>query len=326
MSQRPKLAFVFLGSKIPEYARLNLKLIRQTFPDNEIFLISDNLKNSNLVKGIAFHLVPGVSQLWPEIHQAITHDLSFRNGFWFNSVARFMAIKKWMSGGIEGPVIHLELDVLMCPDFPISLFEKITEDLAYTLASPSEGSAAVLFIRDYESICSLVSISEEIFMNTPGATDMTILRSIYDDQAMSIKILPSLPGFITDPKDIFYDYIFDPSSWGMFLLGQDPRNHRGRLILNRSEPHHFVQPENFVVTYRQHCLFIENLSEGKQLVSLHVHSKNLHAFKFPARTIRRRLELNSGNEYSEIIAWLFIRLAWKKILKEASSFCRLRKT
>lgn len=327
VSQKPKLVFVFLGSKkIPKYARLNLTLIRKTFPDIEMVLISDNIRNGNLVKGISVYLVPRLNQLWPEIHQTISHDLAFRNGFWFSSIARFMAIKQWMSKGNEGPIIHLELDVLMSPGFPISLFENITEDLAYTLASPSEGSAAVLFIKDFAAISKLVLVAEDIFSKQPGATDMTILRNIYDDQIMPIKILPSIPVGSTDPNDLFSEYIFDPSSWGMYLLGQDPRNHRGSLILNRSELHHFVQPREFVIQYKSSELFVENLLCSKQLVSLHVHSKDLRVFKSPRRTIKHRIRLISGGEYSEMIPSLFIRLSWKKAIKEVTKFLCSKKS
>lgn len=322
MENSPKIVFVFLGSKIPRYAELNLKLIRKTFPDIQIFLISDDPGNKDIVQGVSFHKVPKMHDLWPSIYQNMSHNLSFRNGFWFSSIARFMAIREFMETGNEGPVIHLELDVLLFPDFPMDLFVAIKEDLAFTLASPSEGSAAVLYIKDLSSIKSLVSISEDLCCHSPDSTDMTILRTIFEKKLMSTLILPSVPGEASDDEGRWNNFVFDPSSWGMYLLGQDPRNHRGRLIFNRSESHHFIQPSEF--TFNFHCgkLSARKGLHTAQLVNLHIHSKDLRVFRSPEKYIRYRTSKASQNEYSQIVFLLFIQLLSKKFKKEFSRFFR----
>lgn len=320
MENSPKIVFVFLGSKIPRYAELNLKLIRKTFPDIQIFLISDEPRNGDIVQGVSFHKVPKMHDLWPAIYQNMSHNLAFRNGFWFSSIARFMAIREFMRTGIDGPIIHLELDVLLFPDFPMDLFVTIKEDLAFTLASPSEGSAAVLYIKDLSSINSLVSISEDLFCHSPGSTDMTILRTIFEKKLMSTLILPSVPGEVSDDEGRWNNYVFDPSSWGMYLLGQDPRNHQGRLIFNRSESHHFIQPSEFTFRFHYSKLSVTKGSHTAQLVNLHIHSKDLRVFRFPEKYIRYRTSKASQHEYSRIVFLVFIQLLSKKVKKELGRF------
>jgi hypothetical protein len=233
-----------------------------------------------------------------------------------------MAIRDFMETGVEGPVIHLELDVLLFPDFPMDLFLAIKEDLAFTLASPSEGSAAVLYIKDLSSIKALVSIAEDLFCHSPGSTDMTVLRTIFEDKLMSTLILPSVPGEASYDEGRWNRFVFDPSSWGMYLLGQDPRNHRGRLIFNRSESHHFIQPSEF--TFNFHCgkLSARKGLHTAQLVNLHIHSKDLRVFRSPEKYIRYRTSKASQREYSQIVFFLFIQLLSKKFKKEFSRFFR----
>lgn len=315
MEKSPKLVFVYLGSRIPRYAKLNLKQIQKSFPEVQLFLISDNERNRGEVQGVNFHKVQEMNELWPEVYQKMTHDLVFRNGFWFSSIARFMAIREFLATGVEGPFIHLELDVLLSPDFPISLFKTIEEDLAFTLASPLEGSAAVLYIKNLSSINSLVTISEDIFSNSPGSTDMTILREIFDKKLMPTLILPSAPKESCHDGNIWGNFVFDPSSWGMYLLGQDPRNHRGRLIFNRSEGHHFIQPHEFSLNFNFGKLSVRTESHTAQIVNLHVHSKDLRAFRTPEKYIAYRTSKASEPEYAEFDLVLFLCLFSKKLRK-----------
>ena len=315
MGESPKLIFVYLGSRIPKYAKLNLKQIHKSFPEVEMFLISDDERNRGAVQGVSFYKTQKMSELWPEVYKKMSHDLVFRNGFWFSSIARFMAIREFLATGVEGPFIHLELDVLLSPEFPINLFRSVEEDLAFTLASPSEGSAAVLYIKSLSSINSLVSISEDIFSHSPGSTDMTILREIFDKKLMSTLILPSTPKDSCQDGNMWGSFIFDPSSWGMYLLGQDPRNHRGKLIFNRSERHHFIHPDDFTFGFQFGKLSVRTNSRKSQIVNLHVHSKDLRAFRAPEKYIAYRTHRASEPEYSEFDLVIFLNLLSKKLRK-----------
>lgn len=325
MNKTPKFVFVFLGSKIPKYAQINLRLIRKNFPGVEIYLISDNPANRNVVEGISFFEVPSFCTFWPEIQQSISHDLSFRNGFWFTSIARFKAIRELMATEIDGPIIHLELDVFLFPDFPLSLFTTISEELAFTIASPTEGSAAILYIKDLSAINKLVAISENICRNSSHSTDMTVLKEIVDKQLISTFILPSSTSESLDIESKWMNFVFDPSSWGMYLLGQDPRNHRGRLIFCRSEKHHFIQPNNFNLLFQSGKLFVEVAPNRAQIANLHVHSKDVRVFCTPERYIAYRTKRSGNQEYSEFVFTVFLRLFAKKIRKEVTLLLHKRR-
>ncbi len=324
MEKSPKLVFVFLGSKIPKYAQANLKLIRETFLDVEIYLISDNPSNRDVVEGVLFYQVPDLQNLWPEIHENISHDLAFRNGFWFSSIARFKAIRELMATGIDGPIIHLELDVFLFPDFPLSLFSAISQELAFTIASPTEGSAAILYVKDISSADKLVSVSEDICLNSPGSTDMTVLREIFDRGLISTLILPSTISDVLNDENRWMNFIFDPSSWGMYLLGQDPRNHRGRLIFSRTEVHHYIHPDDFNLRFESGNLFVEDPTNRVQLANLHVHSKDLRVFNSSENYISHRSRKSRKKEYSEVEIGILMQLIAKKIKKEIYLLLRKR--
>jgi hypothetical protein len=315
---KPTIVFVYLGGELPRYAAMNLSQTRDKFPNYEVVLISDIQLNSELIPGISFFLVPKLESIWGSVRQNLNHDLSFRREFWFSTLARFSALKIYMEELSRSDILHFELDIWIAPNFPFAIFSEIEEDLAFTLASPSEGSAALLFIRDQHAISKLVSLCEEIVDRSPNSTDMTILREISDRDLMSHMVLPSLPPVDELAHAVFSDYIFDPSSWGMYLLGQDPRNHRGRLILYRNQSEHYVNAGLYNFVFENGVLFVVFNKTRYRLSMLHVHSKDTRIFqnlKESEKFLSERIRRISGFESSEFQIKMFSHLAAKKLVK-----------
>lgn len=318
-----KIVFVYLGSPLPRYAVYNLRRTRKLFPDHEVVLISDSLSNSYGLEGISFYLVLEMKTQWSDVFFSMSHDPNFRQSFWFNSLARFMAIKIYMEAMNDESVIHLELDVWISENFPFLNFQEIKELIAFTLPSDTEGSAAILYLKNRRAINELVKFSEQIIERNPSASDMTILREIYDLNLIPNRILPSHPTVSNEKDSIFDSSLFDPSSWGMYLLGQDPRNHKGRQIIHRTQPKHYIDGSEFEFIYDNRSVKVFNNGDVYNLVMLHVHSKDLRIFANfykEERLLRKRIGSSSKGEFYEIKLSLFIFLAAKKIKKELIRF------
>ncbi len=320
MNNAVSLGFVYLGGKLPRYAKKNILLTKERFPNQRIVLISDHMENDKF-EGVDFFLFD--SSLTSEEYSLYSsHDSAFREGFWIHTMARFTALAEYMSQYPQGPLIHLELDVWIAENFPFNIFKNLNCEIAFSLPALSEGSAAVLFLRDALAAAKLSSIFREAIQKSPNSTDMTILREIYDAELMNVRALPIFPEQVISNSSNFERYLFDPSTWGMYFLGQDPRNARGFQIFHRQEKHHEVDPSRFRVDSDGRTVRILKDSEEYSLVNLHVHSKDLRIFKnlkVSSRNIEKYLSKRSKGEFVEFKLIVFTRQLGKKCLKEIRS-------
>jgi hypothetical protein len=320
MNNTISLGFVYLGGKLPRYAKKNLLLTKERFPNHRIVLISDHIENNKL-KGIDFFFFNN-SLISEEYSLHSSHDISFREGFWIQTMARFTALAEYMSHNPQKPLIHFELDVWIAENFPFYIFESLNCETAFSLPAITEGSAAVLYLRDSLAAARLSNIFRDSIQNFPSSTDMTILRKIYDEGLMNVTSLPIKPGQVNSDTNNFDRFLFDPSSWGMYFLGQDPRNSRGLQIFHRQEKHHEVDPSSFHVDSDGRTVKVLKNSEEYSLVNLHVHSKDLRMFKnirVSSRHIEKYLTKRSKGEFVEFKLIIFTRQLGKKISKEFRS-------
>jgi hypothetical protein len=321
MNNAINLGFVYLGGNLPRYAKKNLLLTKERFPNHRIVLISDRIENDKF-KGIDFFLFDN-SFTSEEYRLHSSHDSTFREGFWIQTMARFAALADYMSHNPQKPLIHFELDVWIAENFPFYIFESLNCETAFSLPALTEGSAAVLFLRDSLAAAKLSSIFRESIMNSPTSTDMTILRKIYDENLMDVVGLPITPDQVNSNNSNFDKFLFDPSSWGMYFLGQDPRNSRGFQIFHRQEKHHVVDPSRFDVDSDGRTVKVVKDSEEYSLVNLHVHSKDLRIFRnlrVSSRNIEKYLSKRSKREFVEFKLIVFTRQLGKKLFKEIRSF------
>ncbi len=215
------------------------------------------------------------------------------------------------------------MDVWISEDFPFLDFQEISELIAFTLPSDTEGSAAILYLKNRKAINELVHFSEQIIRKNPSASDMTILREVYDLNLIPNRILPSHPAASNEKDSIFNSSLFDPSSWGMYLLGQDPRNHKGRQIVHRNQAQHYISGSEYKFIYEDKSVKVLNDGDTYNLVTLHVHSKDLRVFSnfySEQRLLRKRIRSSSKGEFFEIRLKLFLYLSAKKVKKELIRF------
>jgi hypothetical protein len=288
--------FIHLGPFFPEYLLRNVMRLCRIFPDSHVFLLTDNEKLLNTPSNGNFCVVRyEAKREHREILTQLTTSKDFRQGFWRYSLERLFALCAFQRSRGLTNLLHIESDVLLMPNFPISKFKEISTlswcryndqlDVAAILFSPNSDSATFL---DNQLILTLKSRSDH--------TDMTALREIRVANPSSVMVLPSLSienhGMLnkvssisqSDVVDIsknssIFEGIFDPAAIGVWLLGQNPENTYGferlhtRSIIDSADS--FIDPSTISYNFSTgHDLKISAAGKPTALFNLHVHSKN----------------------------------------------------
>ena len=288
--------FIHIGPFHPEYLLGNVMRLCGIFPDSKVFLLTDNEKLLNTPSSGNFFVVRyEVKQEHKEILTYLTTSKDFRQGFWRFSLERLFALCAFQKSTGLTNLLHIESDVILMPNFPISKFQEIGAlswcryndqlDVAAILFSPNSDSATFL---DNQLILTLKLKSDH--------TDMTALREIRVANPSSVMVLPSLViennGMLNNLKDIshsdvldisknrsIFEGIFDPAAIGVWLLGQNPENTYGferlhtRSIIDSADS--FIDPSK--ISYHFSTSQDLKISSGGNLTdlfNLHVHSKN----------------------------------------------------
>jgi hypothetical protein len=319
-----RLAIVYLGEKLPEYVSDNLKYIKSQFVSQSLVFIGDSeIVVSQVSKiGVDTFLVPESMNSWPAVFELMGHPRDFRDGFWFRTLARFMALAQYMeSHGAEG-LLQIEADVFLCENFPFEYFGSAAHsDIAFPLESVNTGAASVLWLANSTAAKELVRNSEILISENHSMTDMTILGEIAKRDLMNFEILPTIPNqemiyksrglSSTEPR---FPGIFDALTIGLYLFGEDPKNNRGFRKLYQSPISHLCKPKNlglFLDTEGQ--LFSQIGSAEIPIYCLHVHSKDRRLFKSKSRKrlMKKRINLQFDGVEKEFVPRIFLIQAAK---------------
>lgn len=295
-----RLVFIHLGSKFPEHLKLNIKRHLQVFPKIPVSIIHNcseeverlDLNSLDLYKYIRNDAVFNILN-------ELNHDNSFRDNFWTSTLERFYALEKFHAERPNEKILHIESDVLLLPNFPWKSFDSL-DQVWYNRYNDEKDVAALLFSPNSNKTNQMVKLISAALVNNPNLTDMTALSTLSHSYREQFKILPSSPklnnSFLnnynvcdTDKKisisenfDLFGG-IFDPAPFGMWLTGQDPRNHYGftrvklRNIIESGDS--FLDPSKFRYKLNDSGELIVSIDQTITHVwSLHVHSKNRELF------------------------------------------------
>jgi hypothetical protein len=320
--QNLKLVFVHLGKAKANHLWHNLNSVQVRFPDLEIVLISDRF-HKELLKLPKVHFFEykrnedAVQRL-----QLLKHDLKFRSGFWRYTIERFMALSEYHQANPDFPILHIESDILLLPGFP---FDKVLnlEKLAWLRADTHRDVAALFFTPGWQQTNWLMSEILEEIAHDPFATDMSALNKIRKDHREKITIFPSyshkvqcgitwegqINNELTEELSLnseYFEGIFDPAAFGMWLTGSDPRNYYGKQIIFDTEEiingGSYVDPSIFKYEFGNGGSLTAKFSESEvKIWSLHVHSKDqkLLGIAWEERLQNLVIRSRQGRIYSE---------------------------
>ena len=289
-----EIVFVHLGSHKADHLIQNIKHMRELFVDHEITLIYSNSDFMKKVKceGIKFFKYssnPSISELF-NLH---TLDNSFRDGFWRYSTERFFALEQWAVEENTKDFLHVESDNLILPSFPFAEFEKM-DKLAWLRLNSSHDAAAIFYVPDITHLTWFCEKLANVILDNPSLNDMTALSIIANSNLDMVTILPTLPKSRPGDKTESFSGIFDAAAIGMWLLGQDPRNHYGieKRFLKHVDSQ--VDPDIFTFEVSKNGDLLAKIGSTNYLVfNLHVHSKNLHVFRKNNMKILRKFSYDA---------------------------------
>ncbi len=305
------IVFVHLGTQLPSYVRYALeqaRLFNQTAP---IYLIANrevvvDAQNRQAISD------QNVDVIWCEDLEISGHhreflkssslDNSSRDGFWRKATERLFYLDEFMTQYGLKNVFHLEYDNMLYVDLSslVPTFE-------------TYGNIAATFDNDRRCILGFVYIAHPYALThlmkffakhaNRGFNDMQIpVLYLQEFGREYIDYLPIIPpsyaqhnvlqsssGHTTRHADLYFnkfclfDSIFDAAALGQYLGGIDPRNDPRNTVgfVNETclfNPYYFsyiwleddLQRKVPHIVYRNQVFRINNL---------HVHSKNLLAFK-----------------------------------------------
>ncbi len=303
------LAIVYLGKNIPTYIFRNLKYLKSTFPKETIHFISDNeaaLQEASRI-GVENFKASRFEENSRKLESQLSHPMGFRDQFWLHTTSRFFAILEF-SHFLNAPFIQIEADVFLFKSFPFSKFEQIKE-IAFPLETSYTGAASIFYVPNSNEIAEFVTFILEMTNLNSLETDMTLLGKYWAKFPEKVSILPSMTNTrhlskVEDAQSAsmknldFFQGVFDPLTYGMHLLGEDPMNSRGLVRYGKKPASHLISNMKLKFELRDDSLFLIQDETSYEIFCLHVHSKNLRMFESRQhlREIKRGIKLASSGE------------------------------
>ncbi len=280
--------FVHLGTAPVEHLWLNLKRFSELFPEYPPKIILNNNSHAEKAKNLGISITYyQPSDYQNQLLESLSNGLAFRQGFWRYTLERLFALETFHNQHPSDSILHIESDVLLMPNFPFFDFES-SKKLAWTNYNAERDVSAILYSPKIEETAWLVREIEKLLAADKFLTDMTALAQI---RAMNLDRVNQLPG-VKEATSEGLSHCYDSAVLGMWLCGEDPRNHYGTLRLHSNSE--FTRgsidydPSKLNYSYSSDVgLQIELASRPVTINCLHVHSKDLELF---GQNWDRRLE------------------------------------
>jgi hypothetical protein len=331
------IAIIYLGTNLPKYVLRNLQYLRDTFPEKEIVFISDSKKSLNKasIEGVDTWLAPHAEIYWKDLKEKLQHPMSFRDGFWFKTLARIFVLDLFLNENPNVSCLQVEADVFLFKNFPFSAFEGFEADISFPMESSQMGIASLLFLKDSNTSKTLVNMAIEAIEHDGQITDMSLLGRVAHSTQLNFSPLPTLKRSFADAltgtteTELFCSEqldspgVFDGITLGQYLLGVDPRNSRGFLILHKKQKTHAVKAEMLSFKYeRKDELQISNNQEAVDIYNLHNHSKDLRLYdeKSRDRLLKKRVKSAIHGERKEFRTSSFLEAIWKSVQRRVKEF------
>jgi hypothetical protein len=123
--------------------------------------------------------------------------------------------------------------------------------------------------------------------------------------------------------------VFDGITIGQYLLGIDPRNSKGKLILHRRQESHAINPEKLNLGLDPNNTIILETPEGNvPIYNLHNHAKDLKLYKTSSREklLKSRVISSRNGEKHEFKFKVFVVVVSKAVERRYfSGFRKIKK-
>lgn len=319
----PQVVFIHLGSGIPRYLEKNIVRTRHLFPDIKIIVAGQTSALRAVADGVKADYFPVPNAFGdPELAASGLArkglDTKFWGGYWQKTFDRLLVFALVHQHN-DGPLIHIESDVIITRDFPFDILGKSSQ-LMWGAYDSFSDIASVVFSPEKEESRWLAAALAKVARLDETATDMTALAVVRRQHPKRIQLLaatPELASLSGQPG-----VIFDGLHIGEWVFGWDPKAHWGfkrrRLRIN---PHSEIVAESSLQLTGQSLYLTANGIEAR-VASLHVHSKELKFFENDISEDLSRLlkvvgkpRLFYGFAPAGFVSWLISRLGrWSATL------------
>lgn len=221
----------------------------------------------------------------------IVSGLKDRKELFFRSFERIYLFRNLLKLYNLDNNIFLEIDNLIYTD-PVNwfnIFKTNNIKIAFMFDNINRASTGISYFKDYDSVKLATDYFDNNYLNKPVGKDKKMLNEMsafsefYNKYHKICTILPSLNYNDNDFPELYENYkyfnsIFDPSTYGVYLLGGDPYHNGGKIKLYTTNPFGYIKPKNNIKWLIKDGIkkpYIINGNKETLINILHVHSKDL---------------------------------------------------
>jgi len=316
---RQKVVYVYLGEKLPKYAKASLE-IAALYSGLDVTLLGNSILSNQVNKNkIEFISIEDFynSINFMEIVPKINYSLNFRNGFWSKTLERFFVLQQYMDFYKVQKIFHAELDQLLfrCDRLLKSLEDSQFKGLALPFHTIDLGIASVFYCNDVKSLESMLNFANVLpsFNN-----EMELIAQWAASNPHMLKLFPTIASEVKR-SDLFHRSgleilssteiggIVDAAQIGQWVAGQDPRN----VNISKSPQNKYVSSPSEEILSRNDLLNLDlrltsdgslrvsyEASKTYNLYNIHLHSK-IHPWVVKSHNNLNKL-LNDSNKSEPI--------------------------
>ena len=226
-----KLVFVYLGKRLPRYAKISLRLAQQ-YSGMEVVLVSERIFRGTGLQDCNMYIVDGQYKNNISIEGINEKYKNFRKGFWIKTTERFYALREYMQESNSHQCFHAELDNLVFAN--LGLAEKLNQygtGLFLPFDSTNRAIASLIYINSIDALDKFCAFSTQ---HIGQKNDMELLAMFGASNWADVYALPTSPGNETLKTGLaklgiksvseIECGIFDAAAIGQWYFGVDPRN------------------------------------------------------------------------------------------------------
>lgn len=310
------LVVVHFSKRLPRYVVSNLLYLQSIFPEFPKTLVvsrGTRVKSDSLAGWSVYEY--DRNEETQALFSTGKLDPSFREGFWYVTLERLLALEEVHLRFPDEPLLHVESDVILMPTFPTWFFTRL-KALAWQKIDSDEDVASLVFSPSAAQTTLLCQSIRASFRVDPALSDMRALRkfaSEHPDQVFYLEMNPETAGS---------EGIFDPATAGVYLLGNDPRNAKGvERYGQKLSSKHLMPVEDFEWQVTKNSISCRTSgTQWVELHSLHIHSKRPSFFSLPHLTAQatRVADGRSQARFSVLAFFAWIRDVTKDIFRVSS--------
>lgn len=299
MTTQFELHFVFLGSKLPAYAKASIRLASATSGVNLCLIGNKSIQKSAERLPVRFIAVEDFydSREFDLAKNGITADHKYRNGIWLRSLERFFVIDQYMATFNKPSILHAELDQLLFKTQTLAEMLKNIKltGLFFPFHSESSAIASLVYINDKAALKSLLDFAQSDFKY---ANEMVLIAEWAKRNPDQIFQLPTAATLLQNRIDSYVTKvrllttaelggIVDAAQLGQWVAGIDPKHLSlsvRPLTLYADSANEFVLGREQLETLRfvQDGVGAVNIITNSGLINIPLYNLHIHSKIHPA--------------------------------------------